>query len=237
MHVAINAVGVGVLKDSLPILHDLTFGVEPFAITGLIGPSGSGKTTLMRSIIGVQQLTKGDLTVLDKPAGHPSLRARIGYVTQSPAIYDDLTVEQNMRYFASIVGAPSQIKSVLDQVHLTHQARQIAGSLSGGERARVSLAVALLGDPQLLVLDEPTVGLDPVLRKHLWELFAELTTKGKTVLVSSHVMDEAERCKNILLLRDGQLLHQGSRQALLSQTHTDSVEDAFLQLVEEHTNA
>lgn len=233
MHAAISATDLAIKKDGLPILHDLNFTVEPFTITGLIGPSGSGKTTLMRSIIGAQQITKGDLTVLDMPSGSARLRSQIGYVTQSPAVYDDLTVAQNMRYFAAIIGAPkSQVAEVLEAVALNHHATQVVNSLSGGERARVSLAVALLGDPQLLVLDEPTVGLDPVMRRHLWNLFESLAASGKTLLISSHVMDEAERCTDIILLRDGWLLHQGSKQSLLDKTHTHSVEEAFLRIVE-----
>lgn len=233
MHAAIEASDVAVIKDGLPILHDVNFVIKPGEITGLIGPSGSGKTTLMRSIIGAQKVSSGVLTVLDCPAGSAALRSQIGYVTQSPAVYDDLTVAQNMRYFAALTNASAaQIGIVLDQVSLTHHSKQLVHLLSGGERARVSLAVALLGDPQLLVLDEPTVGLDPVLRKHLWDLFANLAAQGKTILASSHVMDEAERCANIILLRDGWLLHQGSKQDLLDQTRTKTVEAAFLRLVE-----
>ncbi len=232
MHAAISATNLTVQKQGKSVLKNLTFGVEPFSITGLIGPSGSGKTTLMRTIIGAQAKTSGDLVVLQKPAGDPQLRSQIGYVTQDPAVYGDLTVLQNLRYFAAISNAKNQIKVVLAMVDLQQHANQVVATLSGGERARVSLAVALLGDPKLLVLDEPTVGLDPVLRQHLWKLFADLTTQGVTVLVSSHVMDEAERCANILLLREGELLHHGSRQQLLTHTAATTVEDAFLTLVQ-----
>jgi ABC-2 type transport system ATP-binding protein len=237
MHATITADNLIVTKDAKPILRDISFAVEPFTITGLIGPSGSGKTTHMRTIIGAQKISKGDLIVLEKPAGNAWLRSQIGYVTQSPSVYNDLTIAQNLQYFASIIGQRSQVNEVLELVDLQSHAKQVVSSLSGGEQARVSLAIALLGDPKLLVLDEPTVGLDPLLRKHLWELFARLTAKGKTVLVSSHVMDEAERCANILLLREGKLLHAGSKQTLLENTGMVTVENAFLQLVEGANNA
>ncbi len=237
MHSAIVADNLSVSREGSAILHELTFRVEPFAITGLIGPSGSGKTTLMRAIIGAQAITKGQALVLGKPAGDAWLRSHVGYVTQAPAVYNDLTVAQNLRYFAAIIGRQSQVDKVLEQVDLRSHATQIVSSLSGGEQARVSLAVALLGDPQLLVLDEPTIGLDPLLRRHLWRLFEQLAAQGKTVLVSSHVMDEAERCADILLLREGKLLHQGSKKQLLANTGMATVEDAFLALVQGEAHA
>jgi len=230
-HAAISAKGLIVTKGKRRILDRLEFTVKPGTITGLVGPSGSGKTTLMRSIIGVQKY-KGDLTVLGKPAGHKGLRKSIGYVTQSPAVYPDLTVEQNLAYFATLVRSDKlDVKRVIDAVHLTPQRKQIASSLSGGQLARVSLAVALLGRPELLVLDEPTVGLDPVLRNDLWELFAELASEGRTLLVSSHVMDEAVRCENLLLLRDGKLLWKDSKRKLLEVTHKRDVGDAFVTMI------
>jgi ABC-2 type transport system ATP-binding protein len=223
-----------VSRQGKPVLRELTFALEPGKITGLIGPSGSGKTTLMRSIVGAQTIRSGSLRVLGEPAGSARLRKQIGYVTQSPSVYQDLTVRQNVRYFAAILGQPkARIAEVLEQVDLMPQRDQLVGSLSGGQCARVSLAVALLGDAQLLVLDEPTVGLDPVLRRRLWKLFAQLATEGRTLLISSHVMDEAEQCPNLLLLRDGRVLSHGPKQQLLAQTGSKTVEDAFLQLVTE----
>lgn len=230
---AIKASGLGVRKDKKQILDKLNFAVKSGAITGLIGPSGSGKTTLMRTIVGVQKYT-GKLLVLDKPAGSKSLRPKIGYVTQSPAVYNDLTVRQNLEYFASVAGASKQkVAAVIEQVRLTEHKNQLVASLSGGQRARVSLAVALLGQPALLVLDEPTVGLDPILRDELWQLFAGLARAGATLIVSSHVMDEAKRCEELLLMRDGKLLWNDSREALLAQTGAASVEDAFIMAVKE----
>lgn len=230
-NIAISAKGLVVKKGKQCILNELDFEVKPGTVTGLIGPSGSGKTTLMRSIIGVQKC-KGELSVLGNPAGHKSLRKSIGYVTQSPAIYPDLTVQQNLRYFATLVRSDKMdVKRVIDTVRLTDQRNQVAGSLSGGQMARVSLAVALLGRPELLVLDEPTVGLDPVLRNELWDLFAKLASEGRTLLVSSHVMDEAARCENLLLLRNGKLLWKDSLKKLLRVTKKNDVGGAFVTMI------
>ena len=228
---AIQANGAYVKKGKKPILEPISFTIEPGTITGLIGPSGSGKTTLMRAIVGVQK-HGGEITVLGKAAGDKSLRRKIGYVTQSPAVYPDLTVEQNLRYFGTLTGASAgKVDRVIGQVSLQKQKKQLVESLSGGQKARVSLAVALLGDPELLVLDEPTVGLDPVLRNELWDLFAELASQGSTIIVSSHVMDEAERCENLLLLRDGKLLWHDSLKKLLLATKKSSVGDAFVTMI------
>lgn len=218
-------------KGRKPILEPISFTIYPGTITGLIGPSGSGKTTLMRTIVGVQK-HGGDVTVLGKKAGDKTLRRKIGYVTQNPAVYQDLTVEQNLHYFGTLVGASAgKVDRTIGQVSLQKQKNQLVESLSGGQKARVSLAVALLGDPELLVLDEPTVGLDPVLRNELWDLFAELASQGATLLVSSHVMDEAERCENLLLLRDGKLLWHDSLKKLLAATKKPSVGDAFVTMI------
>jgi len=229
---AITARHVSVVREGTTALNDVSFMIPQGKITGLIGPSGSGKTTLMRGIIGSQLLTKGELTVLGQPAGSPELRSQIGYVTQAPAVYDDLTAAQNLQYFAAILGLDRKAETarVLQAVDLQRQAAQLVGTMSGGERARVSLAVALLGEPQLLVLDEPTVGLDPVLRQSLWKLFHELAVAGRSLLISSHVMDEAEQCPELLLLRDGAVLYHGPKEKLLSTSHTKSVQAAFLRL-------
>lgn len=228
---------VTVKKAKQDILSSLDFVIAPGKITGLIGPSGSGKTTLMRSIVGVQKLTSGSLTIFDLPAGSKELRPRVGYVTQSPAVYTDLTVWQNMRYFGTLAQASKeQIDTALGSVHLDNKKKQIVESLSGGERARVSLAIALLGNPDVLVMDEPTVGLDPILRQELWGLFAELAGQGKILLVSSHVMDEAERCDQLLLMRNGHLLWTDGKDKLLEQTKTSSVEAAFIKTIAEGKN-
>lgn len=234
----IKAAGLTVVRDGVVALDQATFTIPKGQITGLIGPSGSGKTTLMRAIVGAQRITSGTLTVLGLPAGHAALRARIGYVSQAPAIYDDLTVRQNLDYFAAVLGAtPEKVTEVLGMVDLTVQAGRMVNTLSGGQRARVSLAVALLGEAELLIFDEPTVGLDPLLRKHLWELFDQLARSGRTLLISSHVMDEAGQCPQLLLLRDNKILRHSSKADLLSSTGTQNVHDAFLKLVEEPAHA
>ena len=223
-----------VAKGKTTILDALTVSVQPGRITGLIGPSGSGKTTLMRTLVGAQKITSGSVSLLGLPAGHKHLRSQIGYVTQSPAVYDDLTVWQNLQYFAAVVGVgKEECRQAMQRVRLQDHSGQLTGALSGGERARVSLAVALLRDNPILIFDEPTVGLDPLLRHSLWQLFGELASSGKTMLVSSHVMDEAERCQDILLLRNGTVLSYGSKADLLERTRTKGVEDAFLALIKE----
>jgi ABC-2 type transport system ATP-binding protein len=223
-----------VVRGGTVALAGLSLQVEARAVTGLLGPSGSGKTTLMRAIVGVQRLDRGEVRVLDEEAGRPSLRARVGYVTQAPSIYGDLTVRENLRYFARILRAePGRIATVLATTALEDSADRLVSALSGGQRARASLATALLNEPALLVLDEPTVGLDPVLRRDLWETFHELARQETTLLVSSHVMGEAALCDRILLLREGRLLAAEAPEDLLARTGTASLDDAFLRLVEE----
>ncbi|MET8696667.1 ABC transporter ATP-binding protein [Streptomyces bauhiniae] len=238
---AVHAAGLTVVRGTRTVLHDLHFTVPRGRITGLLGPSGCGKSTLIRAITGTQAKVTGTLDVLGSPAGHPTLRSRIGYVTQAPSVYDDLTVEQNLDYFAAILDPGraaadrrrEHVTRALADVDLTTHADALAGNLSGGQRSRVSLAVALLGTPDLLVLDEPTVGLDPVLRRDLWNLFHELADRGTTLLVSSHVMDEAERCHRLLLMREGRVLADDTPENLRTRTVTDTVEAAFLRLVDE----
>ncbi len=227
----ISANGLTVVRGKIKALDNVTFSVGAGKITGLIGPSGSGKTTLMRAIVGTQLITSGKLEVLGLPAGDKKLRRQIGYVTQSPAVYHDLTARQNLTYFATILGVGrKEVDQALKIVDLDRQGSQLVGSMSGGQQARVSLAVALLDEPPLLVLDEPTVGLDPVLRRHLWLLFSHLAKEGRTLLVSSHVMDEAEQCADIMLLRDGAVLSHSSKEELLKKTSTKNVHEAFLKL-------
>jgi ABC-2 type transport system ATP-binding protein len=229
---AIVANGLTVKKLKKEILRDVSFELAEGKLVGLIGPSGSGKTTLMRTLIGMQKTSSGAAQLLGKDAGAKELRQQIGYRSQDPAAYSDLTVEQNLRYFAALTRADRrQIDKVLEQVDLTPQRKQLVSTLSGGQMARVSLAIALLGSPSVLVLDEPTIGLDPVLRVQLWKLFHKLRDEGRTIIVSSHVMDEAERCDDLLLLRDGGLLWHGPAEELKKTTKTDTVEAAFLKLV------
>jgi ABC-2 type transport system ATP-binding protein len=232
--VAVSVDGLRVRRGRREVLHGLTFTVERGSVTGLLGPNGSGKTTLLRAIVGAQVIDSGSLDVLGHPAGAAPLRRRIGYSTQKPAIYADLTVVENLRYFASVLGIrPSGVDRVVADVGLADSVRRLGGELSGGQQSRLSLAVALLGTPELLVLDEPTVGFDPLVRRDLWELFYRLAAGGVTVLVSSHVMDEAGRCQRLLLLRDGLLLADGTPTELRDRTGDHNLEDAFLHLVEE----
>lgn len=228
-----------VTLDGQEILHGVTARLRAGSLTGLIGPSGSGKTTLMRVLVGVQQAGSGTAEVLGGVAGSSELRSRIGYVSQAPSVYEDLSVAQNLAYFAAVLRPDDASRrkqmcaSALLAVDLEALAGRRVATLSGGERSRVSLAVALLDEPDLLVLDEPTVGLDPVLRLDLWRTFAALAASGVTLLVSSHVMDEAERCDDLVLMREGTLLFHGAAKELLDQTGSASVEDAFLQLIGE----
>ncbi len=228
---AIESSDLRVVRGGREVLHGLDFTVERGAVSGLLGPSGGGKTTLMRAVVGVQANTKGRLDVLGEPAGSPTLRQRVGYVTQAPAVYGDLSVRHNLEYFTDVLGSDrSRVPAVLKDVALGDAAEQRVDTLSGGQLARVSLAAALLSEPELLVLDEPTVGLDPVLRRDLWDMFGDLARRGTTLLVSSHVMDEAARCDRLLLIRDGHLVADDTLPALLSRTGAADIEGAFLTL-------
>jgi ABC-2 type transport system ATP-binding protein len=231
------AIGVSSLRVSRggrEVLHDVSFEVPRGRITGLLGPSGCGKSTLMRAIVGVQIVESGEVEVLGEAAGSAGLRRRVGYVTQAPSVYGDLSVRENLDFFARVLGAPDgRVDEVIEAVSLTGNVVQPAGSLSGGQRSRVSLATALLGEPELLVLDEPTVGLDPVLRRELWRAFAGIAEGGATLLISSHVMDEADHCDSLLLMREGDLLAIETPDGLRERTGRRSLDDAFLALIEE----
>ena len=234
---AIRIQGLRVLRGGRPVLPGLTLDVPRGQVVGLLGPSGCGKTTLMRAVVGVQQVAGGRIDVLGLPAGTKALRHRVGYVTQAPSVYTDLTVRENLAYFAQVIGVrrphlDAEVSRVLDAVALTDAGEQRVASLSGGQLSRVSLAAALVGTPELLVLDEPTVGLDPVLRRDLWAIFRRLADAGVTLLVSSHVMDEAVRCDRLLLMRDGVMLADDTLAGVLASTGAPDVEQAFLVLVD-----
>lgn len=229
----ISIAGLRVSRGGRLVLPGISLEVRSGSVTGLLGPSGSGKTTLMRAIVGVQIVESGDVTVLGAPAGSLENRWRVGYVTQDPSVYADLTVRENLRYFARIIEVPDErVREVVTTVALGDHVDQVVRTLSGGERSRVSLATALLGGPQLLILDEPTVGLDPVLRRDLWAMFHRLAEGGTTVLVSTHVMDEADRCDELLLMREGRIVATGSPAALRDASGTADLEQAFLALSE-----
>ena len=231
---AVIVEGLDVVRGSTHALRAVHASVPRGRVTGLLGPSGSGKTTFMRAVVGVQQVRAGRVDVLGAPAGSPELRARVGYVTQAPSVYGDLTGRENLEYFRRILGAPrARVDDVLETVDLSARADNVVRTMSGGERSRVSLAVALVGDPELLVLDEPTVGLDPVLRRDLWNVFHALAADGSTLLVSSHVMDEADRCDSLILIRDGRVVADAEPEELRRRTGERDLERAFLALVEQ----
>ncbi|HTU16065.1 MAG TPA: ABC transporter ATP-binding protein [Solirubrobacterales bacterium] len=230
---AISVRDLVVDRGGREILHGVSLRVAAGSVTGLLGPSGCGKSTLMRSIVGVQIIAGGTVEVLGSEAGSKGLRSRVGYVTQAPSVYGDLSIGENLRYFAAITGASAEkVRQIVGAVGLDGMEDRIVGSLSGGQRSRVSLASALLGDPDVLILDEPTVGLDPVLRAELWKIFHGLAAAGTTLLVSSHVMDEAGECDELLLMRDGALLAQMSPDQLRADTGESDLGKAFLVKIE-----
>jgi ABC-2 type transport system ATP-binding protein len=230
---AISVRDLVVERGGTRVLPGISLEVARGVVTGLLGPSGSGKSTLLRAIVGVQIVESGAVEVLGEPAGSPTLRRRVGYMTQAPSVYGDLSVRENLAYFARVLGAPREtIDSLLARVELAELSNRLVRRLSGGQRARVSLAAALLADPDVLVLDEPTVGLDPVLRRDLWDFFHTLAASGTTLLVSSHVMDEAARCDRLVLLREGSILADLTPDELLRRTAASDLDSAFLRLVE-----
>lgn len=226
--------GVSVRRGGRLALDEVDLEIPSGRVVGIIGPSGGGKSTLMRTIVGVQADVTGSVDVLGRPPGDAARQGLVGYATQDVSVYDDLTVVENLRYFARLLAVgEARVRSLVETLRLDDVAGRQVADLSGGQRARVSLAVALAADPPVLVLDEPTVGLDPLLRTELWDRFAQLAGSGTTLLVSSHVMDEAERCDWLVLLRDGRVLADGPRTGLLQRTGTSNVEDAFVALVRE----
>ena len=239
MNEAIQVRDLVVVRGKKEVLHGITTDVPLGSVTGLLGPSGSGKTTLMRAIVGVQKVRSGTVTVLGKPAGAKELRREVGYVTQAPSVYLDLTVRENTRYFASLY--PGLTKADADEaieaVGLGDAKGQLVRSLSGGQFSRASLACALLGRPKLLILDEPTVGLDPVLRDDLWKKFRELASDGTTLVISSHVMDEASRCDRLILIREGLIIADDTVSAVRRTAGTDDLDEAFLRLIRAMTPA
>ena len=233
MNNAVEISGLTVVRGGRPVLDGLDLAIGG-GVTGLLGPSGCGKTTLMRCLVGVQRLRAGSVRVFGEEAGSRPLRDRIGYHTQAASVYDDLSVAENLSFFARVRGLPrAAVTEAISAVELDDHADQVVRSLSGGERSRASLAVALLGSPDLLVLDEPTVGLDPVLRQQLWRLFHRLAEAGSAVFVSSHVMDEADRCDRLLLMRSGEIIADGAPTEIRERTGSPDIEHAFLKIVQE----
>ncbi|HEY8452882.1 MAG: ABC transporter ATP-binding protein [Micromonosporaceae bacterium] len=238
MDTAIEVADLVVDRGRRRVLNGLNVRIAAGVVTGLIGPSGSGKTTLIRAIVGTQVIRSGRVTVLGHPAGAPALRRQVGYLTQAPSVYDDLTVRENVRYFARLYGLDAAAADrTIHEVGLADHAGALVGNLSGGQRSRASLACALVGRPRVLVLDEPTVGQDPVLRDELWSRFHALAAEGTTVLVTSHVMDEAERCQRLLLIRDGEIIADGTPPEIKSAAGADDLDTAFLHLIRQREGA
>ena len=236
MQPVITIKNLSVKLGSVKALNDVKLVLPEGKITGFIGPSGAGKTTLIRSIVGRLKTPKEAINVLGYPAGSKELRSLVAYMTQELSVYTDLTVNENLTYFCKMLGlnrkaAKRNTKELLDILDIPDKANSLVRHLSGGQKQRVSLAVALVGAPKLLVLDEPTIGLDPALRNRLWKLFYDLADSGKTLIISSHSMDEARRCEDLVLLREGKVIAHTSPKNLLDKTGTKSVEQAFLKLV------
>jgi ABC-2 type transport system ATP-binding protein len=233
MNNAVEITDLTVVRGRERVLDALDLTIASGQVTGLLGPSGCGKSTLMRCLVGVQRIESGSVRLFGEEAGSRSLRHRVGYVTQAASVYADLSVAENLRFFSRVLGVgPESTEQTLDRVDLRRQADQVVARLSGGQRSRVSLAVALLGNPEVLVLDEPTVGLDPVLRRDLWALFHELADAGAAVFVSSHVMDEADRCDRLLLMREGRVIADDAPDGIRRRTGSVDIEQAFLHIVE-----
>jgi ABC-2 type transport system ATP-binding protein len=230
---AISITDLTVIRGGTRILDEFNLEIEPQRILGLLGPSGSGKTTIMRSIVGLQRFHSGSISILGKLAGDKRLRTLVSYSTQDASIYRDLTCRENIDYFAALHDQSTKFTDeILELVDLGKNRRQLALSLSGGERARLALATALVGKPEILILDEPTVGLDPLLRRDLWKLFHRFTDEGKTIVLSSHMMEEAYHCDELVLLRNGAILAKGSPAELRKQTGLENMDSVFISLVE-----
>src|SRR6202521_482646 len=215
---------------TLRALDGVTLRVRPGEIYGLLGPNGAGKTTLIRAIVGLVAPDSGTVTVLGRRMPDLDILGSVGYMTQQAALYPDLSVEENLRVFAAISGADGNVTEALKTVELEQRRNSVVATLSGGMRQRCSLACALVHRPRLLLLDEPTVGVDPQLRVQFWDHFREMAAAGTTILVSSHVMDEAERCQRLGLIRFGKLLGEGTPNEVRAAAGTNNLEEAFLKL-------
>lgn len=225
-------------RGTTEVLHGVDMSLPAGSVTGLLGPSGCGKTTLIRALVGVQRVTSGGLSVLGLPVTDAGLRRRVAYTSQDLSVYRDISVRANVTYFGRLVGArPTDVARAIESVELGAYADRKVESLSGGQASRVSLACALVGSPEVLLLDEPTVGLDPVTRESLWDHFRRLADAGTTLVVSSHVMEEATRCDTVLLMREGRLLAHAPIAELQHETSTGTPEAAFLALIRREATA
>lgn len=216
------------------VLKHINLNIKKGEIFGLLGPSGAGKTTLVKEIAGLDIPTVGENYLFQEKMPSLKLIQRIGYMAQSDALYEDLSAKENLQFFASLYGLEKKkqmkrIHEVIEIVGLSQHLSKVIENYSGGMKRRLSLAIALLHDPEVLILDEPTVGIDPVLRKSIWSTFDKLNKQGTTIIVTTHVMDEAEKCHRLGLLREGELIAVGTPQSLKEETNTSTLEEAFLQ--------
>ena len=235
---AISVRGLVKKFGDVTALDQVTLDVPTGQVLGLLGPNGAGKTTLIRILLGLTRPTSGEASLLGQPAGARSVRPRVGYMPQDLAVYLDLTVQENVELFGRLYGVsrarlPDREREVLELVRLSERRRSLVSELSGGMRRRVSFAAALLADPDLLLLDEPTVGVDPELRSEFWEFFHGLTRGGKTVVLTTHYLEEANRADRVVFLHAGRVLATGAPGELKARTRTENLEDAFLRLVRE----
>jgi ABC-2 type transport system ATP-binding protein len=236
METAVRVKDLSVTLDGqFQALKNINLELPAGKAIGFIGPSGAGKTTLIRGIVGRLKTPEGSISVFGQPAGSAELREQVSYMTQELSVYPDLTVQENLAYFVTMAGqsrrqARQTINDVLTAVNMTDKAATLVNNLSSGQKQRVSLAIALIGSPRLMVLDEPTVGLDPVLRQNLWKLFNRLAGHGTTLIISSHSMDEAQRCDDLVLIRNGEVIAHSSPAEFRKQTGEKTVEAGFLKL-------
>jgi ABC-2 type transport system ATP-binding protein len=230
---SIQVHGVSKQFDEKVVLNDITLAVPKAHIFGLLGPSGSGKTTLVRMIAGIDVPTSGTVHVLGQQMPQLAMLSKIGYMAQSDALYAELTALENLEFFASLYGLTGtkrrqRIHDVMELVDLGSHLKKQISNYSGGMKRRLSLAISLLHEPGILILDEPTVGIDPVLRKSIWQELTKLSQQGTTILVTTHVMDEADKCHQLGMIRDGRLTAVGTPDELKQATSSATIEEAFL---------
>lgn len=215
------------------VLKDISLDIHEGEIFGFLGPSGAGKTTLVKQLVGLDLPTSGENFLFQEKMPSLKLMERVGYMAQSDALYGELSAKENLQFFAALYGLKGKkqqqrMQEVMEVVQLTNHLNKLVSSYSGGMKRRLSLAISLLHEPDILILDEPTVGIDPVLRKSIWEAFYALKKKGTTIIVTTHVMDEAEKCDRLGLMRDGRLIALGTPKELKDKTNTATIEDVFL---------
>ncbi|AHI55421.1 ABC transporter ATP-binding protein [Listeria ivanovii] len=232
--IAIKVTNLDVQIGKKQILSNMSLEIKKGEIFGLIGPSGAGKTTLVKTIIGMEKATTGQTEVLNKVLPSLPVISKIGYMAQSDALYTDLTAKENLDFFASLYSIKGNTKKermnyAADLVNLQADLTKKVSNYSGGMKRRLSLAISVLANPDVLILDEPTVGIDPELRKSIWDELGELKTNGKCILVTTHVMDEAEKCDRLAMIRNGKIIAVGTPQELSSKTSSGKLEDAFLE--------